>query len=347
MRDTNEIRPMTEEEDYAETQAARWPYFKGVVNKERRVWNGTVEFKERKLLEPLSWREPRKVFVNSMSDLFHESVPDEWIDRIFAVMALAKQHTFQILTKRPERMRAYTNGGWQSRIIDFLREYSKIPVGKGVLLETVDGGKLANVWLGVTCEDQKSADERIPLLLQTPAVIRFVSYEPALEYIDFSHWLGNIRRTHMSASVEGMLRNKSFRGLTDDNGNPMTRKDAKSELELLRASGVKFIPMAKCDSFDPQKGCPGHKQASIDWIICGGESGKSARPFDLSWARMVRDQCKAAGVALFMKQLGSMCFDYLKEPGGRCAETRSKTVDRSGADPSEWPEDLRVQDFPE
>jgi protein gp37 len=119
-------------------------------------WNGTTRLAEAHLLDPLRWKQPRRIFVNSMADLFHESVPDEWIDRIFAVMAWARHHTFQILTKRPARMLAYT-----ARVTG-----SRWP--------------LPNVWLGVSAEDQESAEQRIPLLLATPAAVWFLSAEPLI-----------------------------------------------------------------------------------------------------------------------------------------------------------------------
>jgi len=126
------------------------------------VWTGKVALAPDKLfLKPLSWKQPRRIFVNSMGDLFHESIPDEWIERVFEVMRYAKHHTFQVLTKRAERMRAWVT-----------RADPDIP------------WPLPNVWFGVSIEDQKRADERIPDLLMTPAAVRFVSCEPLLGPID-------------------------------------------------------------------------------------------------------------------------------------------------------------------
>lgn len=135
-----------------------------------------------RLDQPLRWRKPRRVFVNSMSDLFHEDVPDEFIDQVFAIMALSPQHTFQVLTKRPERLRAYLSTGLADQRIWYAARpfcqqqmwdcYSKLPVPHpgagpgGIGLKT---WPIKNVWLGVSVEDQATADERIPLLLQTPA----------------------------------------------------------------------------------------------------------------------------------------------------------------------------------
>jgi protein gp37 len=154
------------------------------------------------LTAPLRWTKPRKIFVNSMGDLFHESAPDEWIDKVFAVMALCPQHQFQVLTKRAERMRAYMTARYtQSRIARAAMEAA--PLNR-TLENAIDFAPredpaigfehwpLPNVWLGVSAERQQEADERIPHLLQTPAAVRFVSCEPLLGPIDLSlgKWVG-------------------------------------------------------------------------------------------------------------------------------------------------------------
>jgi len=145
------------------------------------VWTGVLkQAPDHILTAPLRWKKPRKIFVNSMGDLFHESVPDEWIDKVFAVMALCPQHTFQCLTKRSKRMREYMTHGGPS-----LQDMAMVPqVGKSVMTANTDW-PLPNVWLGVSAEDQARADERIPDLLATPAAVRFVSAEPLLSAIDF------------------------------------------------------------------------------------------------------------------------------------------------------------------
>jgi protein gp37 len=136
-----------------------------------------------RLDQPLQWRKPKRVFVNSMSDLFHEYVTDEFIDRVFAVMALAPQHTFQILTKRPHRMRHYIsgegtgNGGSLRRAHEVIKQANQAMLdGKGVW----PGWPLPNVWLGVSCEDQKTADLRVPVLLEIDCAVRFLSCEPLI-----------------------------------------------------------------------------------------------------------------------------------------------------------------------
>lgn len=145
------------------------------------VWTGKLGFSEAALLAPLRRKKPTRWFVNSMSDLFHQDVPDEWIDRVFAVMALCPQHTFQVLTKRSARMREYC----QSR---FETEWGSEALCEAI--EAIDefksdaGGDhdapLPNVWLGVSVEDQRAADERVPDLLATPAAVRWLSCEPLL-----------------------------------------------------------------------------------------------------------------------------------------------------------------------
>lgn len=195
-------------------------------------WTGEVRLIPEHLADPLRWKRPRRIFVNSMSDLFHEKLSNEEIAAVFGVMAAAPQHTFQVLTKRPEGMREFFRWmeGWG---------YSDYRLD-GYL---ADGGAwpLPNVWLGVSVENQHYADERIPILLDTPAAIRFVSAEPLLGPVDllYSAWNG---------------------------------------AESLR------------------------EMAGIDWVIVGAESGPGARPMQEDWARSIRDQCAAAGVAFFLKQ---------------------------------------------
>jgi len=142
------------------------------------VWTGDVRFNEEWLTQPLRWKRPRMIFVCAHADLFHEKVPDEWIDRIFAVMALCPQHTFQVLTKRADRMRSYladSNMHFRVAMTDVNMRL------QGHSVETMYRAlPLRNVWLGVSVEDQKRANERIPDLLATPAAVRWLSCEPLL-----------------------------------------------------------------------------------------------------------------------------------------------------------------------
>jgi protein gp37 len=167
-------------------------------------WTGKVELIESMLDIPLRRKKPTTYFVNSMSDLFHEALPDEAIDRVFAVMALCPQHTFQVLTKRAERMREYwkdptaLRDRWFAALLDqrvFPGDPRRAVIGNpsraGVAEGILKGWRplmLDNVRLGVSAEDQQRADERIPLLLQTPAAVRFISAEPLLGPVDLKRW---------------------------------------------------------------------------------------------------------------------------------------------------------------
>lgn len=238
-------------------------------------WTGKLQLLESKLLEPLRWRKSRCIFVNSMSDLFHANVPDEWTDRVFAVMALCPQHTFLVLTKRAKRQCAYLGD------LDYRRkrwacelerpEFKKFGPHTTIWFLTDHAAEpLQNVWLGVSVEDQPTADERIPWLLQTQAARRFVSYEPALGAV-------RIRKNWVVARSKcETCRSTGYYG----------------DLGPGRKRNNEYCPCDQCSD-----------GAIIDWLICGGESGPGARPMDLDWARSVRDQCEKAGVAFFMKQV--------------------------------------------
>ena len=194
-----------------------------------------------RLGQPLTWRSPRLVFVNSMSDLFHELVPVDFIASVFATMAATPQHTYQVLTKRPERMR------------DLLLRW-EADVG--------ETAPLSNVWLGTSIENNRWAT-RADALRETPAAVRFVSAEPLLGPVD--------------------------------------------ELDL----------------------------TDIDWLIIGGESGPRARRMDPVWALELVEACRDAGVACFVKQLGTVLARELGLPakGG-------------GEDVSVFPTGLRVREMP-
>lgn len=184
---------------YAERQALRFAGvgsetrggpFAGFVTKSNghAAWTGKVELIESKLEEPLHWQKPCKVFVNSMSDLFHESLPDEAIDRVFAVMALCPHITFQVLTKRAERMRRYfsENHGFEAR--RRVQDVLDPPGNRGqkeheAAFKLYGGWPLPNVWIGVSVESRAYLG-RIDVLRETPAAIRFVSIEPLLENLD-------------------------------------------------------------------------------------------------------------------------------------------------------------------
>lgn len=154
--------------------------------------DGEVRLDEKQLLQPLRWRRPRKIFWNAHGDLFHDAVPDEWIDRVFAVCALTPQHTHMILTKRSARMREYFQDPYTGmhsldvRISDLMEQID--PIDDKDVSQPYHW-PLPNVWLGVSVEDQQRADERIPDLLATPAAKRFISAEPLLGPVDLAGYL--------------------------------------------------------------------------------------------------------------------------------------------------------------
>ncbi|SLD17838.1 DUF5131 family protein [Mycobacteroides abscessus] len=160
---------------YAETFAERWRGTRGHYFET----GFDVQLRPDKLGLPLRWTKPRRIFVNSMSDLFHDKVPDEYIARVFAVMALAPQHTFQVLTKRHGRMRSLLNSAYFLQAVG--RVWAEPPSDWPLPRDwRVPVWPLPNVWLGVSAEDQKRAELRIPALLDTPAAVRWISAEPLL-----------------------------------------------------------------------------------------------------------------------------------------------------------------------
>ena len=267
---------------------------------------------------PLRWRKPARIFVNSMSDLFHEDVPDEFIAAVFGIVASSPQHTFLILTKRPERARLWfamltstaamvTDGDGEVRwCIKHLDQH--ITRGFHCVLPP---WPLPNVWLGVSVEDQATADQRIPILLLTPAAVRWVSAEPLLGPVNL----------HRIEHPEDGCHASALQGQRDENRYEFYHQ--------------------------------------LDWVVVGGESGPKARPCDVAWIRSVVEQCSAAGVPAFVKQLGAKPLDWSRaEPTGRFRTdpdtgrrqlqvVQPKLRDRKGGDPSEWPDDLRVRQFPE
>lgn len=221
---------------------------------------------EDRLEKPLRWKKPRRVFVNSMSDLFHEQVPDEFILRVFTVMRAVSQHTFQILTKRPERMADFCQRlSWVSPTTKQRGEGAR---GWQAYLSAEGSDPLPNVELGTSVEDQRVADERIPHLRKTPAAVRFLSCEPLIGGVDL-------------AVVEGY---------------PLAiYREAETVTERFMPSGRTAIRKGR--GLRKISRCP-----DIHWVIAGGESGPGFRPMDLDWARSLRDQCVKAGVPFFGKQ---------------------------------------------
>ncbi|ADE12188.1 phage Gp37/Gp68 family protein [Sideroxydans lithotrophicus] len=237
---------------YAESMAARFcgagmPY-EGTINPETKRWSGTIKLVPEHLTDPLRWTRPRMIFVNSMSDLFHEDVPFQFIADVFAVMACTTRHTYQVLTKRPARMLEFfawlneeLDGFGHPTRIDSLRVWPQWIPSKGNRGGYDNCGPLwplENVWLGVTVENQEAADERIPLLLQTPAAVRWVSIEPLLEAVNIALWLDQLpatvdQRPRLDWCVVG--------GESGPNARPMHPDWARSLRDQCSAADVPFL----------------------------------------------------------------------------------------------------------
>ncbi len=238
-----------------------WPRFQHLAAYKGRAFTDVKCHIER-LDKPLRWQRPRRIFVNSVSDLFHKDVSFEFIAAVFGVMAAAKQHTFQILTKRPERMLEWFHW-FDDRTAEVSNKFpyedsfwcrdqvlTTAAASFGVELPKIQPQyPLPNVWLGVSTENQEAADKRIPILMKCPAALRFLSCEPLI---------GPVKLAHL----------------------------------------------------DVRKGAP---HWSIDWVICGGESGANARPMELEWARSLRDECQTAGIKFHMKQLSQASGQGFKD----------------------------------
>lgn len=249
------------------------------------VWTGEVRLYEPWLTQPLEWSKPRDIFVCAHGDLFHEAVTDAMLNQVFAVMAICaaqgRKHRFQILTKRSARMRAFINGfqdqgeGFGEALAYVARKAGLDREG-GLAVTDAMTWPLPNVWLGVSTEDQRRADERIPDLLATPAAVRWISAEPLLGAIDLEH---------VAAPV----------GEGDDEF-----EDGDWKLNALLAGS--------CYEFKGDDGYwysgDGPEHPALDWVVVGGESGRGARPMHHTWARQLRDQCAAADVPFLFKQWG-------------------------------------------
>ncbi|MGA5767381.1 DUF5131 family protein [Streptomyces pseudogriseolus] len=257
---------------YAETFAERW---RGIPGHHFET-GFDVTLRPERLTIPLKWRKPKRVFVNSMSDLFHKDIPDSYIAQVFAVMARTPQHTYQILTKRHGRMRSLVGS-----LIDGGQNLLEAAPDEETAHALYDAHwPLPNVWLGVSVEDQKRADLRIPALVDTAAAVRFLSCEPLLGPIDLTAWM-----------------------------------PAGHASWYCQAPGCRRFYAGPLQQHCPDCGSEGHWTGShtgngrpngqpIGWVIAGGESGHGSRPMSPDWARSLRDQCAAAQVPFLFKQWG-------------------------------------------
>lgn len=235
-------------------------------------WTGEIKLVGDAIDVPLSWQKPSRVFVNSMSDLFHEKVPDDFLDEVFDVMAACKTQTFQLLTKRPERMATFVKS-WYKRN----RSHPDVTV--------------PNLWLGVSVENQQTADERIPLLLRIPTAVRFLSCEPLLGPLDLTEYLAPINSSGINWVICG--------GESGPGARPMHPAWAKSLLAQCQANHVPFFfkqygdwyPLASADEADEADQYPKKRLLEAD---------------GLRWVRLGK---KAAGRLLYGREWNEM-------PGG-------------------------------
>ena len=275
-------------------------------------WTGKVIVAPKAVDQPLRWVRPRMIFVNSMSDLFHEQIPDSFLRLVFSIMVTAhhmRGHVFQVLTKRPKRMMEFVNSlRWADGIVPMEisgRKHLLLRVAAPNDMELPDNHETGcpdGIWLGTSVENQNAAEERIPWLLRTNVSTRFLSIEPQLEEVDLS-----------DVSGENVL-------------DPECWGDCKCD-----------------DLWGPEPGCrrnggDGTLTRKVSWVISGGESGRSARPFQLGWGRLLAEQCAEAGVPFFFKQAGTLPME---------GPTRVLFKAKKGEDPEEWPAELRHQAFPE
>jgi protein gp37 len=331
---------------YAETLSTRFPTFgkwgKGATRKRHTSADKLVRKLERMESEPLStligdkdwvatgylqvWdkekrqyvlvrRRPR-VFVNSLADWLDPEVPVEWLAELLEAIRLAPHLDFLLLTKRPEL--------WRDRIVE---AQNTLPDDgqKGRhrwfenWLNVYAPCAPSNVWIGASVEDQIRADERIPALLKIPARVRFLSCEPLLGPVDLNRNLGGTRWIGGQRGCCG------------------------THSHSVRAGEVIHGVLHETDPRTPHHHHDDRCARGIDWVIVGGESGHGARPMQLGWAGSLVRQCKAAGVAVFVKQLGA-------HPLGQAEDGSLEPwpiSDKKGGNIEEFPAPLKIRQFPE
>lgn len=280
-------------------------------------WSGKVALQAERLADPLRWKKPRRIFVCSQADLFHDAIPFEYIAAVFGVMAACPQHRFQVLTKRPARALeffAWIREEAKDRAERLGERWTPCYVCQDEVPHEISNGEhlnraakwpLPNVHLGVSVEDQATADERIPLLLQCPARVHWVSYEPALGPVDFhldeivSATTGRGQALQSRGDVLAWI---VVGGESGARARPFDIDWARSVIEQCAAPGVRTVPFVKQLGARPHSGDEDH------------------------------------GFALCTNGRGVWTFD----DGGQTYEK----YDRSGGDMLEWPADLRVREMP-
>jgi protein gp37 len=275
--------------------------------------NIDIYLDEKALLAPLRWKRPKMVFVCSMTDAFADFVHDEWLDKMFAVAALCPQHTFQWLTKRPARARDYLNARNGMGNASICKAINQIPANLGNRHGALEM-PLPNVWLGVSAEDQKTADERIPVLLDTPAAVRWLSAEPLIGEIDLhclpwpksrvtpvddlSYGIDPLRYTkaHLNWVVTGGESGAKARPAHPDWFRQIRDQCAAAKVPYLHKQNGCWTSVYDRDRDDPDwRRCAEIKQSRPgQWLnLAGGQGFHGERVL-----RMVRTTKKAGGRAL-------------------------------------------------
>lgn len=292
------------------------------------VWSGEVTLIPKALHEPLHWspKHPKRVFVGSVTDMFHEQVPFEYISALFAVMAATPWVTYQLVTKRPERMAEWFRWAGEHPCKAMRDGAAFYGLGGELDFDKLAAAPwpLPNVHLLTSTENQETFDERVPHLLACPAVVHGISAEPLLGPIDMG--LGSWVRT----------------GPWPDGASIVVRTD--------RPRSFRVDP-----DFRPEP-----TPLALRWVIAGGESGPGSRPCDTAWIRDLYQQCSAANTipacaagrhtAFFLKQLGARAHDELHGIAGARVKINANVrhlKDAAGGDESEWAPDLQdLRAFP-
>ncbi|MDH5279572.1 MAG: phage Gp37/Gp68 family protein [Thermoleophilia bacterium] len=303
---------------------------RGAGSARHAVFTGIVRTAPDRLEAPLRWGRPRRVFVDSMSDLFHEDVPDEYLDRVFAVMALSPRHTFQVLTKRPERMADYMDrlGGRLDALNDHaatFMHWDDMPTATF---------PLANVWLGTSVENQAAADERIPHLLSTPAAVRFLSCEPLLGPLELRQaWRDYLEGwdsepTHVCGGDEERCARLC------------------PEVEQFQTPRVDWVIVGG-------ESGPGARPCDVAWVRSVVEQCRSAKvpAFVKQLGRWITGDYAAgfSGLDRWLLEDGAVFVPPIIGPHThtRPRDAIAFSIGRKAGDPEDWPADLRVREFPE